>query len=296
MEHTSRGSVLLDLAAGVVAIALVAGGGILSQTMRSDLRAMCLATAAAFFIAGVARGAGGLRNVWLKGLLVSSGGLLGTVVLIMSNGFHALPVSVALALLAVLLAVAGIRARRLWTLSRRASWALALGSLAVATAAVLALVPGLAAFASLEYGGGAAPSYTLTTFDGTTVRSADCRGHVVMLAFWASWCPPCTWELPELEQVYQHFRGNTAVVIVAVDTGWRGETAVRAKRYLARKGLQIPAGFDGGETARAFGVVGLPTLILIDKAGRRRLTHIGYDASEHLASRLTSHIETLLRR
>lgn len=296
MERTLRRSVLLDLATGVVAITLVVGTGILSQTMGSDLRATCLATAAAFFVAGLLRGVGGVRNVWLKGLLVSCGGFLGTAALIMNNGFHRLSVPVALAFLAVLLAVAGIRARRLWTVSRRASWALGLGSLVGATAAVVALVPALAVYSSLEQTGRAAPSYTLTTFDGRTVRSAELQGRVVMLAFWASWCLPCTWELPELERVYQRFRGNPAVVLLAVDTAWRGETAALGKRYLARRGLQIPGAFDNGEAARAFGVDALPTLVLIDQAGRSRVTHIGYDASEQLESLLTTHIEALLRQ
>ncbi|MFI5166724.1 MAG: TlpA family protein disulfide reductase [Thermoanaerobaculales bacterium] len=296
MERTLRRSVLLDLAAGVVAITLVVGTGILSRTMGSDLRATCLATAVAFFVAGLLRGVGGVGNVWLKGLLVSCGGLLGTAALIMNNGFHRLSVPVALAFLAVLLAVAGIRVRRLWTISRRASWALGLVSLAGATAAVFALVPALAVYASLEHGGRSAPSYTLTTFDGRTVRSSELQGRVVMLAFWASWCLPCTWELPELERVYQHFRGNPAVVLLAVDIGWSGETAVRGKRYLDRRGLQIPGAFDNGEAARAFGVDALPTLVLIDQSGRSRVTHFGYDASEHLDSLLTSDIEALLRQ
>jgi hypothetical protein len=74
---------------------------------------------------------------------------------------------------------------------------------------------------------------------------------------------PCRWELPEIETVYRRFQNDPRVIILAVDAGWQGETVGKAKEFLARKKLQLPAAFDNNGAARALGVDSLPTVILI---------------------------------
>ena len=126
------------------------------------------------------------------------------------------------------------------------------------------------------------------------MRSSDLRGHVVVLAFWATWCLPCYWELPELEPVYRRYRSNPEVVFLVVDADWGGETAEKAKAFLARKKLDLPGAYDNGGAARALGVDSLPTVVMIDQEGHVRMTHYGYDASEHVGSVVSRSIEELL--
>ncbi len=255
---------------------------------------MFVLTATAFFFAGLVRGRAGADNIWLKGLLVGSGGILGTAALIMNDGFHRLPIPAALTVTAVLLAAAGVQTRRFWNLARGKSWLLGLASLGAMASVVFTLVPTLAIYSSLKNIDGPTPSFTLSALDGSTVRSSDLRGHVVVLAFWTTWCLPCHWELPELEPAYRHFQGNPEVVFWAVDMDWGGDTAEKAKKFLARKKLILPGAFDSGGAARALGVDSLPTVVLIDQEGRVRMVHYGYDASEHVGSVVSKSVERLL--
>jgi len=63
-----------------------------------------------------------------------------------------------------------------------------------------------------------APAFTLTGEDGKTHRLSDYRGHVVVLNFWATWCPPCRYEMPAMERAYQKLQGD-GIVLLAVNVG-----------------------------------------------------------------------------
>lgn len=285
---------LLDLLAGLVAIVAVVAAGVVTRIVGSDMRAMFAASAAAFFIAGMARGLGGISSPWLKGLLVSSPGLLGDGALIVNNGLLQLLIPVAISLTSILFAILGVASRRAWRAARSRSLALGGVSLGVMALLVFGLVPRITASASVRNVVFPAPDFTLPAFDGTTVRSADLRGQVVVLAFWASWCQPCRWELPELETVHAGFGNDPRVVFLAVDVGRGGETPERGRAFLASRHLTLRGVFDAGAAARAYRADSLPTLVIIDQEGRVRLLHFGYDASEHLGSLVTRRIRRLL--
>jgi peroxiredoxin len=139
------------------------------------------------------------------------------------------------------------------------------------------------------------PPFTLTTFTGDTVHSSDLRGKVVVLAFWASWCLPCHWEMPELDSAFTQLRGDSTVVFLAVDAGWGGETMERGRRYLARRPMSLPAAFDVGGAAAALRVHALPTVVFLDRAGRVRFVHYGFDRSEHVDVEIVHSIRMLQR-
>lgn len=287
-------SALLDILAGVTAICFVLGSAMLTNwTLAKDLRAMFALTATAFFFAGLTRGRGGVHNLWLKGLLVGLGGILGTGTLIMNDGFHRLPIPITMAVTSVVLAVSGVQTRRFWNLVRGKSWALGVASLVVTGLVAFAAIPTLATYSSLKNADRSIRFFTLSPLDGGIVRSSDLRGHVVVLAFWTTWCLPCHWELPELEPVYRHFQQNPEVVFWAVDMNW-DDTPEKAKNFLARKRLDLPGAFDSDGAAQSLGVDSLPTVVLIDKEGRVRMVHYGYDASENLGAVLSAHVERLL--
>ena len=111
-----------------------------------------------------------------------------------------------------------------------------------------------------------APSTSLPVLGGSGDRSlADYRGRVVVLNFWASWCPPCIDELPLLERTQRQIerRGGTVLGVNYQDLP---EDALALER---RAGISYPSVRDrDGEYAEDFDTVGFPETFLIDRAGR----------------------------
>jgi thiol-disulfide isomerase/thioredoxin len=98
-----------------------------------------------------------------------------------------------------------------------------------------------------------------------SVRLQDFRGSVVLLNFWASWCPPCRAEMPSMERLNSELKGSD-FVMVAVNVQ---EDPSLIKSFLREYELDFPIYMDpDGSAAREIGVTGLPTSILIDRKGR----------------------------
>jgi peroxiredoxin len=136
-----------------------------------------------------------------------------------------------------------------------------------------------------------APEFTLPTSATQTVRLSDYLGQVVLLNFWATWCPPCRVEMPALERLYVHFRDRGFVALaVSIDTAG-AETVVVA--FATEQRLTFPIALDPGMTvATRYGVRGLPSTFLVDRRGRIRAIAVGpreWDTPDAYAA-----IETLL--
>jgi thiol-disulfide isomerase/thioredoxin len=121
-----------------------------------------------------------------------------------------------------------------------------------------------------------APNITLTRLDGHRLPLSDLAGHVVLVDFWASWCPPCRTSFPALDGLYRELHGRGLdVLAVNVD-----ERAQDADAFLAAHPRMMPVFRDPkGEAAAAFRLAAMPTSFLIDRAGRIRYTHTGYTAA-----------------
>ena len=117
---------------------------------------------------------------------------------------------------------------------------------------------------------------------------------IVVLAAWATWCRPCLWELPEIERAYQRFAGNRHVVFLSVDRGSAEETPARATGYFKKTRLSIPLAFEDAGFAAVLDSDALPVVVVLDRQGRMRFVHHGYDASEHLDDLLSRTIGQLL--
>ncbi len=112
-----------------------------------------------------------------------------------------------------------------------------------------------------------APQTGFTDGSGRSVSLGAFRGKVVLLNFWATWCPPCVWEMPKLNNLQARLRGEgLAVVTVSVDR----EGYAVVKPFLERHGLgHLKAYLDAKyNLMRQFGYEGLPTTVLIDAHGR----------------------------
>lgn len=120
----------------------------------------------------------------------------------------------------------------------------------------------------------AAPDFTLPDLDGNTISLSTFKGKVVLLNFWATWCPPCRLEMPTMEQAYQKYKDQGfEVVAVSIDAGPRSTV----KYFLQELGLSFQVLLDPDMgTLRAFRGFSLPTTILIDRQGFIRSRENGY--------------------
>ena len=109
-----------------------------------------------------------------------------------------------------------------------------------------------------------APNFSLQLPDGGVLGIEDLRGKVVMLDFWASWCPPCRDEAPALAQVYRQYRERD-VEFVGINL-W--DNPGDAELFLQQEGHEYPNGIDAeGKIAISYGVRGIPEKFFINREG-----------------------------
>ncbi|MHB1160860.1 MAG: TlpA family protein disulfide reductase [Chloroflexota bacterium] len=120
--------------------------------------------------------------------------------------------------------------------------------------------------------GNLAPDFALKGLDGQTVRLSEMRGKPVLINFWATWCPPCRQEMPDLEKAYQKYKGQ-GVLFLGVDKQEDEETVrkfVQQNRYSWTFLLD-----SDGRVANSYWVSGIPTSYFVDREGIVRDVHIG---------------------
>lgn len=111
----------------------------------------------------------------------------------------------------------------------------------------------------------AAPDWRLAGVDGKTVQLSDFKGKVVVLNFWATWCPPCRKEIPDLIALQKKYGNDLVVVGVSLDEN--GPAAV--KSFVAKSGINYPVVMGDQGTASAYGgIKAIPTTFVIDRAGK----------------------------
>ncbi|MDO9468936.1 MAG: TlpA disulfide reductase family protein [Thiobacillus sp.] len=125
-----------------------------------------------------------------------------------------------------------------------------------------------------------APALKLKDIEGKSHDLAKLRGKVVLINFWATWCPPCRREMPSMERLSQRFKGQPFVVL-AVDVGEDADTIETFTSQLDTT-LTFPILLDTrSHTMRAWRVAGLPTTFLVDKQGRIVASAIGGREFDH---------------
>lgn len=116
------------------------------------------------------------------------------------------------------------------------------------------------------------PPLTLTDLDGKALSSADWRGKVVLLNFWATWCAPCRAEIPDLIRLQEKYAGRFLVVGLSTDL----DPPKKVKEFAEEMKINYPVAMAPPEIeARFGGVFGLPTSFILDTEGRIVQKHIG---------------------
>ncbi|HID48053.1 MAG TPA: TlpA family protein disulfide reductase [Chromatiales bacterium] len=109
-----------------------------------------------------------------------------------------------------------------------------------------------------------APDFTLQSEDEKTYRLSEYRGQVVILNFWATWCPPCRYEMPSMERAWQKIKGK-GIVILAVNVGEDADTIFA---FTGDYPVTFPLLMDlDGTVINQYRVVGMPTTYIINPDG-----------------------------
>ena len=118
-----------------------------------------------------------------------------------------------------------------------------------------------------------APDFALLSPEGERIALSDFRGKTVVLNFWATWCPPCRAEMPELQAAWEERGEGDDLVVFSVDFD---ETAGEVNDFFEDFGLTFPVALDGGgSVAEHYGVRGLPATFFIDAGGVLRSKNLG---------------------
>lgn len=119
---------------------------------------------------------------------------------------------------------------------------------------------------------GIAPDFTLTSFDGRIYTLSDLRGQVVIINFWASWCPPCRDEAAYLERTWRKYK-DQGVIFIGVDYA---DAEKPALAYIAEFDITYFNGPDlGTRISQKYNIKGVPETYYVAKDGTLRGNHIG---------------------
>lgn len=110
-----------------------------------------------------------------------------------------------------------------------------------------------------------APDFNLKDQYGVTHSLENYKGKVIFLNFWATWCPPCKKEMPDIENIYKEYGENKKDVVIL---GVNSEKENEVKKFLKDKGYTFPIVIDeNSEVMRKYFIQAFPTSFVIDKEG-----------------------------
>ena len=105
--------------------------------------------------------------------------------------------------------------------------------------------------------------FTLNDIEGNEVSLKALRGKVVMLEFWATWCPPCRMSVPELKQLHENMKGEDFTILaIAVE-----DTLSKVKRFVEEREIEYTVLMDNKGIDKLYRVSSIPTTIVLDKEG-----------------------------
>ena len=127
-----------------------------------------------------------------------------------------------------------------------------------------------------EKGPSLAPEFSLKTLTGEEFSLAKNKGKTLLIDFWATWCAPCRESIPHLVHLHKSYRGQGFEVVgLSMDKG----DPKTVEQFVRSLDIPYPIAIAPDEIARAYGVNGLPTTILIDKEGKIREKIVGFNTT-----------------
>lgn len=139
--------------------------------------------------------------------------------------------------------------------------------------------------------GDLAPEFSVRMLDGSVVNVADLKGKVVLINFWATWCPPCRAELSRVDsEIVDRFAGDD-LIFIAIS---RGESREKVEDFRKVTNYKFPMGLDtDSDIFNKFADKSIPRNYIIDRDGKIAAAHVGYD--NELFQTLISDIDKTLK-
>lgn len=113
-------------------------------------------------------------------------------------------------------------------------------------------------------------NFSLTNVSGKKVDFSAFKGKTVFLNFWATWCPPCIAEMPDIQDLYTKSNGEVAFVMISLD-----DDPDKARRFLERKGFDLPVYFLSSVLPSVYNPSSIPTTYVISPDGKIVMTRHG---------------------
>jgi cytochrome c biogenesis protein CcmG/thiol:disulfide interchange protein DsbE len=128
-----------------------------------------------------------------------------------------------------------------------------------------------------------APDFILTSTNGKNIKLSDYRGKVVIVDFWATWCPPCRRGIPDLIDIQKQFKNDLVVIGISLDSDTKADVVPFMKKY----GINYPIVYGNNDVVMSYGSINaIPTSFVIDKNGKIVDKHIGLVPKSEFISKI----------
>ena len=130
------------------------------------------------------------------------------------------------------------------------------------------------------------PPFMINDLTGKPISSASFPGKVVLLSFWATWCPPCREEIPELVQLAARYKDQVEIVGISLD---EPEDVPKVESFVTKMGMNYPVAMATKDLVQEYGgVPALPTTFVLNKEGRVVQKHVGLIPTEFYDAEIRS--------
>jgi len=133
------------------------------------------------------------------------------------------------------------------------------------------------------------PEFEIEGLDSLMITHEKFNDKILIVSFWATWCPPCRKELPHMNEVYHQYLEDDEVEIICVSTD---KDKFLVPPFISKNGFDFPVYYADGLN-KTFGVKGIPTLFVIDKQGMIRYKKVGFSEGEEFGKIMSWYIDEL---
>ena len=130
------------------------------------------------------------------------------------------------------------------------------------------------------------PNPTIQTFSGESITISQYKGKIIVLNFWATWCPPCVAEIPALIELQAKYPNDVKVIGISVD-----QDTSKLKPFITQKGINYPIGYANSKLLSAFGgIQSIPTTYIIDRNFKIVESAVGFHSFKEFESKIKPYL------